>query len=67
MAGVDVEKRHRNVRRAERFFREPQQADGILAAGKEQRRPLKFGGDFAHDVNGFGFEILRGDRDGRTS
>ena len=59
MAGVDVEKRHRDVRRTERLFREAQQADGILAAGKEQGGALKFGRDFTHDVNRLGFEILQ--------
>ena len=41
------------------FFREPQQADRIFAAGKKQRGPLEFRGHFAHDVNRFGFEILK--------
>ena len=59
VAGFDVQKRHRNVRRTERLFREAQQADGILAAGKEQGGTFKLGGDFAHDVNRLGFEILQ--------
>jgi hypothetical protein len=59
VAGLDVQERHGNVRRAERLFREAQQADGILAAGKEQGGTLKFGGDFTHDVNRLGFQILQ--------
>ena len=59
MAGFDVQKRHRDVGRAKRLFREAQQADGILAAGKKQGGALKFPGDFAHDVNRLGFEILQ--------
>ncbi len=59
VAGVHVEKRHRDVRRAERLLRQAQQADGILAAGKEQGRALELGGDLTHDVDGFGFQILQ--------
>jgi len=59
MAGFDVQKRHRNVRRTKRFFREAQQADGILAAGKKQGRALEFARDFTHDVNRLRFEILQ--------
>ena len=59
VARLNVEERHRQVARAERFFREAQEADGILAAGKEQRRALKFPGDFTHDVNRLGFQILQ--------
>ena len=59
VAGLDVQERHGNVRGAERFFREAQQADGILAAGKEQGGAFKLGGDFAHDVNRLGFQILQ--------
>ena len=59
MAGVHVEQRHRDVGRAERLFRQAQQADGILAAGEEQGRPLEFRRDFTHDVNRFGFQILQ--------
>ena len=59
MAGFHVEKRHRNVRRAKRFFREAQQADGIFAAGKKQGGALEFGGDFTHDVNRLRFEKLQ--------
>ena len=59
MARLDVEKRHRDVGRAEGLFRQAQQADGILAAGKEQRRALEFPGDFTHDVNRLGFQILQ--------
>ena len=59
MAGVNVEQRHRDVRRAERLFRQTQQANGILAAGEQQGGPLKFRRDFAHDVNRFRFQILQ--------
>jgi hypothetical protein len=59
VAGVDVEQWHRDVGRAERLFREAQQADGVLAAGKQQGRPLELGGDFAHDVDRLGFEVLQ--------
>ncbi len=59
MAGVHVQKRHRDVGRAERLFGEAQQADGILAAGEQQGRALELRGDFTHDVNRLGFEILQ--------
>jgi len=59
MAGIDVEQRHRNLGRAERFFGEAEEADGILAAGKEQRGALEFAGDFAHHVDGFGLKVLK--------
>ncbi len=59
VAGFDVKKRHRNVRRAERLLREAQQADGILAAGEEQGGALEFSGDLTHDVNRLGFQILQ--------
>ena len=59
VAGLDVQERHRNVRRTERLFRETQQADGILAAGKKQDGTFKLGRDFTHDVNRLGFQILQ--------
>jgi hypothetical protein len=59
VAGLDVQKRHRNVGRAKRLFREAQEADGILAAGEEQGGAFKLGGDFTHDVNRFCFQILQ--------
>jgi len=58
MAGVDVEQWQWQLGRAEGFLRQAQEADGILAAGKEQRGPFEFAGDLAHDVNGFGLEVL---------
>ena len=30
-----------------------------LPPENKQRRALKFSGDFTHDVNGFGFEVLQ--------
>ena len=59
MAGLDVQKRHGNLRRPKRLFRQAQQTDGILAARKEQGGTLKLGGDFAHDVNRLGFQKLQ--------
>ena len=59
MAGLDVEKRHRDIRRTKRFLREAQQADGVLATRKEQRRTLEFPRHLPHDVDGFGFEMLK--------
>ena len=56
--GVDVEQRHRDVGRAKGLLRQAQQADGVLAAGEQQRGPLEFRGDLAHHVDGLGFEIL---------
>jgi len=58
VAGVDVEQRQRHLRRAERLLGEAQEADGILAAGKKQRGAFEFARDLAHDVDGFGFEML---------
>ncbi len=59
MAGFNVEKRHRDVRRTKRLFRKAQEADGILAAGEEQGRALEFRRHFTHDVNGFSFQKLQ--------
>src|SRR5881397_2721492 len=59
MARVHIEERHRDVRGTEGFLGQAQEADGILAAGEQQRRPLKLRGDLAHDVDGFGFEVLK--------
>jgi len=59
MAGVHVQQRHRDVGRAERLFRQAQKADGILATGKQQGRPVELRRDFTHDVNRLGFEILQ--------
>ena len=47
------------VRRTKRLFSQAQEADGILAAGEEERWALKLCRHFAHDVNGLGFEILQ--------
>ena len=59
MASIHVQKRHRNIRRTKRFFRQPHQTNGILAAGNMRARTLKFRRDFTHDVNRFRFEILQ--------
>ncbi|OQB89208.1 MAG: hypothetical protein BWX86_02514 [Verrucomicrobia bacterium ADurb.Bin122] len=58
VARVDVEQRERKFGGPEGLFGEAQEADGVLAAGEEQRRALKLAGDFAQDVDGFGFEML---------
>ena len=59
MAGIDVEQRQGDVRRPKGLFRQAQQANGVFAAGEQERRPFEFGGDFAQDVNRFGFQILK--------
>jgi hypothetical protein len=59
VAGLDVEERHWDVRGAKGLFREAQQADGILAARKEQGGALELGGDLAHDVDRLRFEMLQ--------
>ena len=59
MPGVDVEQRHREVGGAKGLLREAQQADGVFAAGEEQRRPLEVGRDFAHHVDGLGLQVLQ--------
>src|SRR6185503_15615026 len=56
---LDVEKRHRNSRGTEGLFREAQDADGVLAARKENGGPLKLCRHFAQDVNGFRFQKLQ--------
>ncbi|MNQ25181.1 hypothetical protein D3C85_383940 [compost metagenome] len=43
---------------AEGFLGQAQQDDGILAAGKQQRRVGRFGRHFAHDVDGFRFKAV---------
>ena len=59
MPGIDVEQRHREVGGAEGFLRQAQQADGVFAAGEQQRGPLEFSGDFPHHVDGFRFQVLQ--------
>ena len=59
VAGLDVEKRQRNIRRPEGLFCQAQQADGILAAGEQQGGALEFPGDLTHDVNRFRFQKLQ--------
>ena len=59
MAGIHVEQRHWDVGRAERFFRQAQQGNGILAAGEEQGGPIELRRDFTHDVNRLGFQVLQ--------
>ena len=56
VAGVDVQQRERELAGAEGFFRQPQQDDGILAAGEEQHRVGAFAGDFAQNVDGLRFQ-----------
>ena len=58
VAGIDVEQRHRQVGGPEGLFGEPQETDGVLAAGEQQRRAFEFAGDLAHDMDGLGFEVL---------
>ena len=59
MTGIDVEQRHRQVRRTKRFLREAQETDGVLAPGEEERGPLKFARDLPHNVDSLGFEMLK--------
>ena len=59
VARLNVKERHRNVRRPKRLFRETQQADGILAAGEQERGAFKFRRHFTHDVNGLCFQKLQ--------
>jgi Cu/Zn superoxide dismutase len=56
VAGVDVHQREGELARAEGLFGDAQHADRVLAAGEEQHRVGALAGDFAHDVDGFGFE-----------
>ena len=57
--GLNVQEWHRDVRRAERLFGEAQEADGVLAAGEQQRRALELARDLTHDVDGLGLQILQ--------
>jgi len=59
VAGVDVHQRERELARAEGLFGDAQHADRVLAAGEEQYRVGTLAGDFAHDVDGFGFEPVQ--------
>ena len=43
--------------RAERLFRKPQQANGILAAGEQDRRAFEFTRHLTHEVDCLGFEL----------
>jgi hypothetical protein len=56
VTGIDVHQREREFARAERLLRQAEHHDGILAAGKKQRRISAFSGDFAHDVDRFRFQ-----------
>jgi hypothetical protein len=58
MTRIHIQERHRNVRRAKRFLRETQEADRVLAAGKQERGAFEFPRHFPHDVNRFGLEML---------
>ena len=57
MPRFHVEKWHRNLGRPERFLGQTQDADGIFAAGKQNRRPLKFRRHLAQHMDGFRLEI----------
>jgi len=59
MAGVHVQERHRDVRRAEGLLGEAQEADGILAAREQDGGAFEFSRHFAHDVNAFRLEVLQ--------
>jgi len=59
MAGVHVHQGHGNIRGTKCFFRQTQQTDGILAAGEQEGRALKFRGDFTHHVYRFRFQKLQ--------
>jgi hypothetical protein len=59
VAGVDVHQREGELAGAEGFFGDAQHADRVLAAGEEQHRVGTLAGDFAHDVDGFGFEPVK--------
>jgi len=56
---IHIEKRHWDLRGPKRLLRQPQQADRILATGEKQRRALKLRRHLTHDVDRFGFEILK--------
>jgi hypothetical protein len=50
--------RERKLAGAESLFSQAQQTQRILAAGKEQGRVGTLACDFAHDMDGFGFEPI---------
>jgi len=54
--GVDVQQRKWEAARPKRFFRQPQQDNGVLAAGKQQRRIFALRSHFPQDVDGFAFQ-----------
>ncbi|MNI98845.1 hypothetical protein D3C73_1577730 [compost metagenome] len=51
--------REREFAGTERFFRQAQHDDRVLAAGKQQCRVGAFSGHFTHDVDGFRFQPVQ--------
>src|SRR5215469_16694061 len=59
VARIDVQQRKWKARWSERFFGQAQKHDGILAAGKQQRRIPTLCGDFAQNVDGFALQSFQ--------
>ena len=59
VAGVYMQERKGDFGGPERFARQVAQDDGVLAAGKQQDRPLELRGHFPQDVYGLGFEFFK--------
>ena len=58
MSRVDVHQWEGEAARAERLLGEAEQHDRVLATREQQHGPLELGCDFAHDVDGFGLELV---------
>ncbi len=56
VAGVHVHDGKGDPGRPEGLRRKPQHDDGIFAAGEQQHRPLEFGGNLAHHMDGLGLK-----------
>jgi len=57
-AGIHVQQRDRRARGIKRLQQQVQQHRAVLAHRIQQHRVLELGGDFAKDVQAFGFEPI---------
>ena len=59
IARIDVQQGERDFAGKERLLGQPDHNRRVLADGIQHHRVLKFGGDFANDLNALGFEQVQ--------